>query len=363
MVDSQDLPASSGRHAVVHIGAWPPPIGGVTTYVRRLSLLLRDRGWRVTVLDTSGEPKAFPSGINGSVLDGSRVRQAVYIAWRLARIPRDTLVHIHVSVFGSVRFLFPLMPPLFRRRRVILSIYGGPFTDWARQLAPRRLESLRRVLVAAERVVVVSQEQREAVIDHIGVSGERVRLIPPFLLEREVEAAVLPDLPPGDAPLALASGMGEPLYWWEGLLDAVERLGPRLRWALTAYMTFVPSYFELVERRVAELPNVALFRDLDAPEFQSLLASCDLFVRPTLVDGDSITVREALTTGKLVVASDAVRRPAGVILFRSKNVDDLVRAIGEATDRPSVHEQGAVADFSEEILSVYAETIERARYL
>ncbi len=354
-------PAASGRDAVVHIGAWPPPLGGVTTYVRRLSLLLCDRGWRVTVIDLSGEPKVFPPGIKGTVLEGPRARQVIGMALRLARVPRDVLVHIHVSAFNSVRFLLPLMPALFRRRRVILSIYDGRFADWSKQLAPRRRESLRRMLGAADLVVVVSEEQRQAVVDHVRVPGERVRLVPPFLREREVEPAALPDLPPGDAPLALVSGIGEPLYWWEGLLDAVERLGPRLRWALTAYMTFVPGYFDEVERRAAKLPNVVVFRDLDTPPFQRLLARCDLFVRPTLVDGDSITLREALAAGKPVVASDAVRRPEGVTLFSSKDVDDLVRAVTEVTERPSVQEPGAVTDFSEEILSVYAEMTERAR--
>lgn len=354
-------PAGSGRGAVVHIGAWPLPIGGVTTYVRRLSLLLADHGWRVSVIDVSGEPKAFPPGIEGTVLQGSRARQAIGSVWRLARTPRHVLVHIHVSDFNSVRFLVPLLPALFRFRRVILSIYGGPFADWSKQLAPRRRESLRRILAAADLVVVVSEEQRRAVVDHVRVPGERVRLVPPFLREPEAEPAALPDLPPGDAPLALVSGVGESLYWWEGLLDAAERLGPKVRWVLTTYMKFVPGYFEEVERRAAALPNVALFRNLDAPQFQSLLGRCDLFVRPTLVDGDSITLREALAAGKPVVASDAVLRPAGVTLFRSKDVDDLVRAVTEVAERPSVHEPGAATDFSEEILSVYAEMTERAR--
>lgn len=354
-------PTAPTRRAVVQIGAWPPPIGGVAIYVRRLSLLLRDNGWCVTVIDMFGEPKKFPPGIDGSVLQGSRARQAAHVAWRLARVPRDTLIHIHVAAFRSVRFLFPLLPPLFRRRRVILSIHGGPFTDWSKQLAPRGRKSLRRVLASAELVVVVNEEQREELIDHVHVPREHVRLVPAFLLERGVESAALPELPPGDAPLAVVSGIGEPLYWWEGLLDAVERLGPKLRWALSAYNQSVPGYFDEVERRAAELSNVILVHDLDTPVFQTLLATCDLFVRPTLADGDSIALREALAAGKPVVASDAVRRPDGVTLFRSKDVDDLVRAVSEAAERPSVHEPGAAADFSEEILSVYAELTERAR--
>jgi glycosyltransferase involved in cell wall biosynthesis len=354
--------AEGAERAVVQIGAWPPPIGGVTLHIRRLSLLLRDRGWRVTVIDVSGKPKTFPPSIHGAVIHGPRGIQACRIAWRLARVPRRALVHIHVSAFRSVRFLIPLLPALFRRRRVILTIHDARFTDWSNQLPPRGRRSLRRMLTAAELVVVVTEEQRGAVIDHLRVSSERVHLIPAFLLEPRLESTAPPHpLPPGDAPLALISGVGESLYWWEGVLDAVERIGPKLRWALSVYMEFVPGYFDEVERRAAKLSNVVLFRDLDQRSFQDLLTKSDIFVRPTLMDGDSVALREALAAGKRVIASDAVLRPEGVTLFRSRDVDDLVRAVSEAIERPSVQDStaAAAADFSEEILTLYAGLSER----
>lgn len=340
--------------AVVQVGAWPPPIGGVTVHVRRLSLLLRDRGCRVRVIDVSGRPKAFPSGIKGSVLRGPRILQVLGIAAKLARIPRDALVHVHVSALGSVRILLPIAPAIFRHR-LILTIHGGSFTDWSNQMTPRERKTLRRLLDAVNRVVVVNEDQRQALIDRLHVPAERISVVPAFLLEREPEPAPLPDLPPGDAPLALVSGIGVPIYWWEGLLDAVERMGSKLRWALSVYMEYAPGYFDEIQRRAAALPNVALIRDLDPPAFQNLLAHSDLFVRPTLVDGDSVALREALAAGKPVVASDAVPRPAGVTLFRSEDVDDLVRVVTDAVERLDARPPETTTDFSEEILDVYAQ--------
>jgi glycosyltransferase involved in cell wall biosynthesis len=66
------------------------------------------------------------------------------------------------------------------------------------------------------------------------------------------------------------------------------------------------------------------------PDFMALLARADVFVRPTLVDGDSMSVREALSVGTPTVASDTVHRPPGVSCYRTGEVDDLVVKLDEA---------------------------------
>jgi glycogen(starch) synthase len=51
-------------------------------------------------------------------------------------------------------------------------------------------------------------------------------------------------------------------------------------------------------------------------------------IRPTYTDGDSISVREALALGVPVIASNAVARPAGTVLFETGNSDDLMKKMG-----------------------------------
>nr|WP_315176145.1 glycosyltransferase [uncultured Flavobacterium sp.] len=55
-----------------------------------------------------------------------------------------------------------------------------------------------------------------------------------------------------------------------------------------------------------------------------LLLNSDILLRPTLSDGDSLMVREALSVGTIVVASDIVDRPEGVLLFESENLVNMV---------------------------------------
>jgi glycosyltransferase involved in cell wall biosynthesis len=67
--------------------------------------------------------------------------------------------------------------------------------------------------------------------------------------------------------------------------------------------------------------------------FPALTRHCTLFLRPTLTDGDSVSVREALDSGVPVIASDCVKRPSGVRLFATDDVSDLAKRVKEALDR------------------------------
>jgi len=59
----------------------------------------------------------------------------------------------------------------------------------------------------------------------------------------------------------------------------------------------------------------------------ALMSASDVFVRPTLEDGDSISVREALALGVPVVASDIGTRPAGAILFQRGDVGEMLSKV------------------------------------
>jgi glycosyltransferase involved in cell wall biosynthesis len=86
-------------------------------------------------------------------------------------------------------------------------------------------------------------------------------------------------------------------------------------------------------RRVREAgleQSVLLLGDVNHEECLSLMSACDVFLRPTLEDGDSISVREAQALGVPVVASRVGTRPAGAILFRPGDVDQMLAAISSA---------------------------------
>jgi glycosyltransferase involved in cell wall biosynthesis len=67
--------------------------------------------------------------------------------------------------------------------------------------------------------------------------------------------------------------------------------------------------------------------DLDHEVCLAVMSNSDVFVRPTFMDGDSISVREALALGVAVVASDVGTRPEGTVLFEAGNKAELVEQV------------------------------------
>ena len=60
---------------------------------------------------------------------------------------------------------------------------------------------------------------------------------------------------------------------------------------------------------------------------KTTMKKVDVFLRPTLSDGASVSVQEALWCGTPVVASDVCLRPREVALFKTGDADDLQRVL------------------------------------
>jgi glycogen synthase len=87
------------------------------------------------------------------------------------------------------------------------------------------------------------------------------------------------------------------------------------------------------------------------------IARSDIFLRTTLYDGDSISVREALHYGTPVVASDNGMRPPGVRLIPKEDLRALVEAIREvvAAGRPATPIGNANEENIRQVCDLYCE--------
>jgi glycosyltransferase involved in cell wall biosynthesis len=65
----------------------------------------------------------------------------------------------------------------------------------------------------------------------------------------------------------------------------------------------------------------------------AVVAASDVFVRPTLADGDAISVREALALGRPVVASAVGARPAEAALFPAGDAAACAEQIFQSLDK------------------------------
>jgi len=325
----------SAAPKVLIVGDYPPPHGGVAVHVELLQRAVRARGGECTVLDIGkGQLPA-----DGVVPAGG---YASFTAELFSRALRGYRVHVHTS--GANRKSWALA--------AICAAAGKlsglpPFITFHSGLGPGWLaEDAMRARIAGAvgnsfgRVIAVSDDIREALLC-CGVAGARIEVLPAFshfFLEPGAPPPGFGELREAAAPLYCAMLAPGPVYGAEVLLRAfadIQARNPRARLAL-----YGPGTRELDPSRFAGAAAAAVcaFGELSRPAALALIAHSDVFVRPTLADGDSVSVREAVALGRVVVATSVGTRPKEARLVAPGDAAALALALCEAADaRPTLH--------------------------
>jgi glycogen synthase len=315
------------------VGDWPRPYGGVSVHVAALARALRARGLDVRVLDI---------GEGGHDCDGVvPARGLVRYAAALAEVAAEgRLVHVHTNGANWKSWLVALAAGRARRRRAprgVLTLHSGSAPSYLRGRPERR-----RLAAAAcsgfGRVIAVNDEIA-AELRGAGVPSARISVLAPF------SPAVLEPVDPPPAfqafraahgPLLAAGLLPSPIYGVDLLLQAFVALRGRLP---RAGLVLFGRGSERAELRA---PGVLGLGEIPHGEVLGVLRACEVFVRPTRADGDSVSVREALALGCRVVASDVGHRPAGCVLFPAGDAAALSACLepAAAAPRPEPREPG-----------------------
>jgi glycosyltransferase involved in cell wall biosynthesis len=186
--------------------------------------------------------------------------------------------------------------------------------------------------------VVAVSDPIAAVLRRCGVSEDRLVIVPAFTTA-SVEPGELPhaaeEIREHASPLLCAMLAPEPLYGAEPLFKAfghVHGARPNAHLIVFGPGTRAPDVRQLAQKLCpAAAENVHGLGELHRPQALAVMRAADLFVRPTLADGDSVSVREALALGRAVVCTSVGTRPEGVQLVppgdASALADGLLRAI------------------------------------
>jgi glycogen(starch) synthase len=116
--------------------------------------------------------------------------------------------------------------------------------------------------------------------------------------------------------LLLAVGGDRDTYGVDFVLDSISEMrmaGSEIN--LTAVLYGPAESDEALFRDLARYPWVRVLTQQSPSAFSRELSISTAVLRPTITDGDSLLIREALSHGVRVLASDVVPRPCGVELF------------------------------------------------
>jgi len=350
-----DLCPLTGRRILI-VGNWPPPLGGVSVHVQRLRSVLQARGAFVSVLEPT---------LSGPDADPQRHREpgvwradshAGFAARLTALAARSELIHLHTSGANALSWL--LVHAVGRAaqalsRPCIVTFHSGHLPAYVS--TPARAVSARIALAPYRQIVAVSRDI-ELHLRRIGAPDERLIVLPAFGLDGH--AAADPDEPfrsfrQQHQPLLLAMLAPGAAYGGAELLEAfrqVLRHHPRAGLVLYGHGTdgaTLDASLQTLETMPLRLGAVS------PPIALGMMRACDLFVRPTHVDGDALSVREALAMGARVVATQVGNRPEGVTLCPPADAAALARACLDALGKPPPSTAVFGPDGLERLVSLY----------
>lgn len=322
--------------AVTIIGHYPPPHGGVGSLMVQMENALAGAGCRVTIFNLG---RGRPEGENiVSFERANRLRQLIDLTRAFSRSESDIFHYVSASYRSFWMGTACLLAANLAGRRMVVSFVGGAFTEFVGSMSVAKLLWARFALSKAAALVACNADIR-ASLGRLA-PGRAIRELTNCFPMAVDGGGDLPDdvsrFVESRNPVIAITGAASRGY---ALADAVDALDRVRSWYPDAGMVLVLTAFgtEAEERallsRIERLglgDRVLLARDL--PDFAALLSRSDVFLRSTLIDGDSMSVREALYLGVPTVASNTPFRPDGVVLFERGDADDMAEKIRMALE-------------------------------
>jgi glycosyltransferase involved in cell wall biosynthesis len=315
---------------VALVGSYPPGYGGIAIHIQRLQAECLNDNIQCTVFNTNLYVKRVEY-----VLNLRRVRE-----WPRILISAQDIIHVHTT---SMHWRIPAL--LFclsrlKRAKYMITYHSLRYSAQDFSLLGRMM--MRVILKSASHCIVTNSEIKEKLIS-LGARPERISIIPAFLppVKKDEEIAEIPqqvwDFMDSHTPVISANAFtiifygGQDLYGIDMCVELCARLKsdyPRVGFVFCLPDIRDYDYFNELKRRITEkgVENNFLFQT-EPCQFYPIMMKSDIFARPTISDGDAISLREALYLKVPSVASDVVPRPGGTVLFKNRDVDDFIARV------------------------------------
>jgi glycosyltransferase involved in cell wall biosynthesis len=342
---------------VILVGPYPPPRGGVSAHIARLAHGLGDRGLTIGVVNHFHTSARDPLVI-------ANLRRNPWRYWRVLRTARAQVVHYHHSRW------YTLLVTAFALRRspaaTVATIHGRGLEPLLSSRAPGVAPLTRWALRSFDVLIAVSVEVEASLAS---VAERPVALIPAYLpvagdpaaLSRRAEEFLT-----GTSTLLMSAyrltvdKRGRTIYGLETAIAGFAQLaGDHPHLCLAIFLASAPRSrrdARLLENLLAGAGGEDVRQRIGIFYGEPLapaLRLAGVYLRPTLTDGDAVSVREALAAGVPVLASDVVGRPPGVTtvgLDASAWAREIERALSRGPRVPSCPQ---ATDPLEQVIDIY----------
>jgi glycosyltransferase involved in cell wall biosynthesis len=346
------------------IGSCPPPFGGVTVHIQRLMKKLDDFNIDYVLYDVLGVQRENKE--NRIVC----IKHPKLWIIKYFLLTNNEIIHNHTEDWRG-QIIVGFMG-LFGKKTITTLHSEKLINSWRDCNFIKRM-AIQIALKSTTILIVVNSNIKEFCLS-IGIHPNKIFLIPAFIppvFEKE-EINEIPreiwDFLDQHNPIISANAFkitifkGEDVYGIELCMDLCYKL--KQNWNNLGLMFFLPEigdrqYFSYLQKRIIELKLQNNFLFVTQPvQMYPILWKSDIFVRPTITDGDSVSIREALYYGIPVVASDCVIRPKEVILFQNGNKEQFIEKVTEVLENYSKYKNLVdsieIVDEAEKIIKIYS---------
>lgn len=347
------------------VGPLPPPIGGISIHIRRLSGLLKSRGLECLVYD---ESRNF-----SRESDIIPIRSYKRFIFKIPFIQGD-LFHFH-TIDKRLRILLGYYKLL--GKKIMLTIHGESLSQQLEHSSPLIRRLLLWSLKSIDGIVCVNEATTQMLLE-LGFHSDKVKTIPAYLhpVEREEDVQAIPQhvykfMEDADFVIS-ANGFirldhNKDLYGVDLLIELMRELKfrkLRVRLIFAALGTGGQSaeergYYEELKQRVKkyQLTECFYWYEVEQTELYPILKKSNLFIRPTRMDGYGVSIAEALHFQVPSIASNVCRRPDGTILFSSGDIVELTTKVQEMFYDYEAHKEAAKlnmpVDYGNDLIEVY----------
>lgn len=303
-------------------GLYPPPIGGVSIHIKRLASQL-NMYERVVLRDFKPKESYQYDYIEP-------VRNPFFVAIQLLFMSKRI---IHVEQFSLL--IFSAFILLGRRHHVGLTLHNQRSITIKN---PVKKLICRFFFKQCDFIIMNDEQFSKRFVSYYKVNADKIHILPAFLPPDDSERKGLPvavkklrdkhDFVLSANAFRLRKDNGVDIYGLDMLVNLVARL--RENNVDVGLLFLLPEqgdiqHYNIIKNRINDLnltEHILIVEGLNDNGFEYWSIS-DLFVRPTVTDMEGVSVKEALSSGIHVLASDVCLRPKECMLFKSRDENDL----------------------------------------
>ncbi len=340
---------------IINIGSVAPPVGGVTSFIQRLRGYLEAAGCDVLFFDTSG-------------IDTVRKSANGYICCRPIQVFIKVMaMKKSIVMFHSPNTFILLASVIMRTRHTMVLWAHGSST-----LSAVNRGWKKRLFNNFDYIITPTEEMKRKISQLSPKSVDKITVTPFILFSGSTAIYTSPQLQELKAKTdhvlcvyayKLLYYKGKDLYGLDMSIELIKNLR-RKGYNVGLVMLLPDVSNKKFYRRICnmivryEIEQYVVKIEQPMADASELYRNVDIYIRPSNIDGDAFSIWESLHVGTPVLASDAVSRPQGCLLFENRNDNDFCQKASEMLDDYSNYKRKAMsADISRDSVKKIVEII------